>query len=82
MLFLLRRKVTGEMFFAVPCTFTPTQVLATASPFTLTTHQYLGQIGRALEGCDTMLTALRTLKGVLVALIEVSERSGCARGCK
>jgi hypothetical protein len=64
MLLLLRRRVTGEMFFAVPCTFSSTQVLATASPFTLTTHQYLGQIGRALEGCDTMLTALRRLKDV------------------
>ena len=44
--FVLRRRVTGEMFFAVPCTSSPTQVHAIASPFTLTIS-----ISAALAGC-------------------------------
>ena len=34
----LRQRVTGEMFFAVPCTSSPIQVLANASPSMLTSQ--------------------------------------------
>lgn len=36
--FVLRRRVTGEMFVAVPCTSSPTQVLVSASQSTLTSQ--------------------------------------------
>lgn len=58
-LFTLRRKVTGEMFFAVPRTSSPTQVLANASPFTLTTIS----ISARLAGCWRLVLIGRGTRG-------------------